>query len=76
VQPPVVQGPASLERLRASSAYATSGLTLGGRTFGAASPTGALAAPVPQSVTPHGGTYAVTLPAGSAALLTLGSTGG
>jgi hypothetical protein len=76
VRTPVAPGPASLERLRASSAYATSGLTLGGRTFGASSATGALAAPVPQSVTPHAGTYAVTLPAGSAALLTLGSTGG
>jgi hypothetical protein len=76
VQPPVVQGAASLERLRASSAYATSGVTLGGRTFGAASATGVLAVPVPQSVVPHAGTYAVTLPAGSAALLTLGSTGG
>jgi hypothetical protein len=75
VRPPVVRGPARLEALRASSAYATSGLTLGGRTFGSASVTGALAAPVPQSVTPHGGTYSVPLPAGSAVLLTLGATG-
>jgi hypothetical protein len=70
----VVPGRAALERLRASSAYATSGVTLGGRTFGRASSTGVLAAPVPQSVTPHAGTYSVTLPAGSAALLTLGSS--
>ncbi len=74
VRPPIVPGPAALERLRASSAYATSGVTLGGRTFGRASSTGVLAPPVPQSVTPHAGTYSVTLPAGSAALLTLGSS--
>jgi hypothetical protein len=76
VHPPVVQGPASVERLRASSAYATSGVTLGGRTFGAATATGVLAAPVAQTVSPRGGTYSVSLPAGSAALLTLGATGG
>ncbi len=76
VSPPVVPGPASLERLRAPSASATSRVTLGGRGFGAASPTGVLAAPVPQTVTPHGRTYSVTLPAGSAALLTLGAPAG
>jgi hypothetical protein len=71
VRTPVAPGPASLERLRAASAYATSGVTLGGRTFGTATGTGALAAPVPQPVAPRDGTYPVTLPAGSAALLTL-----
>lgn len=75
VRTPVAAGPADLERLRASSAYATSGLTLGGKTFGAATSTGVLAAPVAQTVAPHGGTYAVRLPAGSAALLTLPATG-
>jgi hypothetical protein len=75
VRTPVAPGPASLERLRAASVSATSGVTLGGRTFGAATGTGALAPPVPQSVAPRGGAYSVTLPAGSAALLTLGSTG-
>jgi hypothetical protein len=75
VRTPVVPGPASLERLRASSAYATSGVTLGGRTFGTASSTGALTPPVAQTVTPRGGAYSVTLPAGSAALLTLPATG-
>ena len=73
VRPPAVPGPASLERLRGSSAYATSGLTLGGRTFGASTASGLLAPAVAQSVAPRGGTYSVTLPAGSAALLTLGS---
>jgi hypothetical protein len=71
VRTPIVPGPASLQRLRASSAYATSGVTLGGRTFGSATTTGVLAPPLSQSVTPSGGAYSVTLPAGSAALLTL-----
>ncbi|MFL5860417.1 MAG: glycosyl hydrolase family 79 C-terminal domain-containing protein, partial [Solirubrobacteraceae bacterium] len=72
VRTPRVRGPASVERLRARSAYATGGVTLGGRTFGAATPTGVLAPPVPQAVVPHRGVYAVTVPAASAALLTLG----
>jgi hypothetical protein len=76
VRTPVAPGPASLARLRAASAYATSGVTLGGRTFGAATATGVLAPPVPQPVSPHGGAYSVTLPAGSAALLTLPARGG
>jgi hypothetical protein len=76
VRTPVVPGPASLERLRASSAYATSGVTLGGRTFGAATVTGVLAPAVAQTVTPRAGTYTMTLPAGSAALLTLPASGG
>jgi hypothetical protein len=75
VRTPVAPGPASLERLRAASAYATSGLTLGGRTFGAATATGVLAPPVAQSVTPRAGSYSATLPAGSAALLTLPASG-
>jgi hypothetical protein len=70
VRTPAAPGPAALERLRASSAYATSGLTLGGQAFGATT-TGVLAPPVSQPVVPHGGAYAVTLPPGSAALLTL-----
>jgi hypothetical protein len=76
VRTPGVPGPASLERLRASSAYATSGVTLGGQTFGAATGTGMLAPATAQSVTPHGGTYSVTLPAGSAALITLQAQSG
>jgi hypothetical protein len=71
VRTPVAPGPASLERLRASSAYATSGLTLGGQTFGAATGTGVLSPAVAQPVTPRDGTYSVTLPAASAALLVL-----
>jgi hypothetical protein len=76
VRTPGAPGPASIERLRASGAYATSGLTLGGRTFGAATTTGVLAPAAAQSVTPHGGTYSATMSAGSAALITLPAPGG
>jgi hypothetical protein len=69
-------GPASLERLQAPSAFATGGVTLGGRRFGARTGTGLLAAPLPRSVAPRSGAYAVTLPAASAALLTLGPSRG
>jgi hypothetical protein len=71
VRAPVAPGPASLERLRAPSAFATGGVTLGGRRFGAATATGLLAAPLPQSVAPSSGAYTVSLPAASAVLLTL-----
>ncbi|HWF53053.1 MAG TPA: glycosyl hydrolase family 79 C-terminal domain-containing protein [Solirubrobacteraceae bacterium] len=65
------RGPGALERLRAASAYATRGVTLGGQSFGAGTTTGVLRAPVPQSVRPRGGRYAFSVPPGSAALLTL-----
>jgi hypothetical protein len=61
---------ATIERLRAPSAYATKRVTLGGRSFGPTA-TGVLAAPQVQRVRRRGGVYAVTLPAASAALLTL-----
>ena len=54
IHPPAAPGPAALERLRASSAYATGGITLGGESFGATTRTGVLPAPVPQPVTPRG----------------------
>jgi hypothetical protein len=75
VRTPVVPGPATVETLRASSAYATSGVSLGGRGFGAATPTGVLAPPRAQTVAPRGGAYSVTLTPGSAALLTLPASG-
>jgi hypothetical protein len=63
--------PATIERLRApGGAYATSGVTLGGRSFGVTT-TGVLQAPITQRVRRRSGTYAVTLPPASAALLTL-----
>ena len=64
-------GPAGLERLRAASAYATGGVTLGGESFGPTTTTGVLPAPTPLTAAAHGGAYTVTLPAGSAALLTI-----
>ena len=76
IRTPVVPGTASVEPLRAPSAYATSGVSLGGRSFGAATSTGVLAPPRPQTVAPRGGAYSVTLTPGSAALLTLPASGG
>jgi len=64
--------PASIERLRASSAYATGGVTLGGESFGTSTQTGLLAAPRPQTLRARSGLYAVTVPAASAALVTVG----
>jgi len=63
--------PATIERLRApGGAYATSGVTLGGRSFGRTT-TGVLEAAITQRLRRHGGGYAVTLPPASAGLLTL-----
>jgi hypothetical protein len=47
-------------------------VTLGGQSFGSATGTGRLAGtPQLASVKPRGGAYTVSLPAGSAALLTV-----
>jgi hypothetical protein len=64
---------ATLERLQAPSASATQGVTLNGESFGAATRTGVLAGPSGLSYVTAvpGGGYTVTLPAASAALLTL-----
>jgi hypothetical protein len=75
VRGPVTTGATSLERLRARSAYATTAVTLGGRTFGTSTATGVLAPPLPDTVSPRAGVYRVTLPPGSAALLTLPAGG-
>jgi hypothetical protein len=65
-------GPAGLELLDAPSVHATTGVTLGGQTFGAETTTGLLAGPPPSSaVTAVDGRYPVTVPPGSAAMLTL-----
>jgi Glycosyl hydrolase family 79 C-terminal beta domain len=64
-------GAATLERLTASSVTATSGVTLGGQSFGNSTSTGKLAGQQQTAtVQPLLGSYAVTLPAGSAAMLT------
>jgi hypothetical protein len=70
VRAPGARGSASLENLRASSAYATSGVFLGGNTFGSQTPTGVLAPPRSQTVAPHSGVYDVELPPGTATLVT------
>jgi len=62
-------GSGSLTRLLAPSAAATSGVTIGGQGLGATGePTGTA---VVTTVAPSGGGYDVSLPAASAALLTL-----
>jgi Glycosyl hydrolase family 79 C-terminal beta domain len=74
---------ASLQALTAPSVNATSGVTLGGQTFGAQTTSGVLRPPATTTVAPAGSTYSVALPAGSAAMLTIagspapaGSSGG
>jgi hypothetical protein len=66
--------PGTVVGLRARSAYATSGVTLGGRSFGAVTTTGALASALAPKIASHAGTYDVSLPAASASVLTLGSS--
>jgi hypothetical protein len=63
----------SLETLSAPALNATSGVTLGGHTFGAQTTSGVLGTPATTSLPPAGSTYSVPLPAGSAALLTIGA---
>jgi hypothetical protein len=64
--------PAQLQRLSGPSASATGGIRLGGRTFGAATTTGRLLPPVADRVTTRRGSYRLTVPAASAALVTFG----
>jgi hypothetical protein len=62
---------ATLERMTASSVAATGGVRLGGRTFGALTASGRLAAPVTvPAPRARGGRVVVRLPGGSAALVT------
>jgi Glycosyl hydrolase family 79 C-terminal beta domain len=61
---------ATIERLLAPSASATTGVTLGGQSFGPGS-AGVLTAPQLLSVSPRRGVYTITLAPGTAALLTL-----
>jgi hypothetical protein len=63
--------PGTVEGLRARSAYATGGVTLGGRGFGAITLTGALGAASSPRIASHAGTYDVSLPPASASVLTL-----
>jgi hypothetical protein len=73
VRPPAGFGgePGALVRLLAPSAYAVGRVTLGGSSFGGSTASGVLPPAAPPSVAPGAGGYAVSLPPGSAALLTL-----
>jgi hypothetical protein len=64
-------GPASVVALRAPHVSATSGVTLGGRSFGRTTTTGTLPSPVPQQTKfAHGG-YTVRVPPATAVMLTV-----
>jgi Glycosyl hydrolase family 79 C-terminal beta domain len=72
VRAPSAAGPGALQRLIAPTATAKTNVTLGGQTFGPETTTGMLAGtPQTTSVVPDADEYQVTLPAASAALLTL-----
>jgi Glycosyl hydrolase family 79 C-terminal beta domain len=71
LQPGYVSGSARLERLMAPSAAASTGVTLGGQSFGPETDTGSLAQLSQTAVQQSAGHYAISLPAASAALLTL-----
>jgi hypothetical protein len=70
VQVPGLSGPAQLERLQAPSPDSTNQVTLGGHSFGDETTTGSLPGP-PQTepVVGAAGTYSITVPAASAAML-------
>jgi hypothetical protein len=71
VSPPGKAGVATVELLRARGVTATSGVTLGGQTFGNATATGVLPGP-PRTVSigPVAGLYWLTVPPATAELLT------
>jgi hypothetical protein len=64
-------GPGTLEALRAPHVGATSGVTLGGRSFGTSTTTGLLPAYQLQQVTASGGSYTVRVPPATAIMLTV-----
>jgi hypothetical protein len=68
--PPGSNPTAAVERLRARSVAARGGVTLGGRTYGSLTATGKLAGPRDQTLTAQGGSYTLSVPAGSSALVT------
>jgi hypothetical protein len=63
-------GIASLEYLQAPSLSSTTGVTLGGQTFGAETTNGALPAPHTSPALAVAGVYTVNVPVASAVLLT------
>src|SRR6185437_9460404 len=72
VRIPAVRGTATLTRLLGSGISTSSGVTLGGQTYGSATTTGTLAGhPTAVDVKKTGAGYVVTVPAASAAMLTI-----
>jgi hypothetical protein len=72
LEPPLGSSSATVEELTAPSVDATGGMTLGGQSFGGQTATGVLAGQAQTTaVDPFLGLYSVTVPAGSATLLTL-----
>ena len=73
--PAGAHGPVSVERMRAPSVRATGHVTLGGRGYGRETDSGTLRAPILQAPgrAPNGD-YVVTVPGGSAALVTFGAS--
>jgi hypothetical protein len=71
VQVPGFSDAAHLERLTAPTVFSTGNVTLGGQSFGSETTTGLMPGPPhTETVAPVLGSYTVTLPPGSAALLT------
>ena len=70
--PPGSGTTATVERMLAPSAHAKRGVTLGGRTYGASTTTGQLAAPGVARVRATGGRITLSMPRASAALVTVG----
>jgi hypothetical protein len=64
-------GPAAVRALRAPHVGSTSGVTLGGRSFGSSTSTGLLAAPVLRQLKSTRGGYTVRVPPATAILLTV-----
>jgi hypothetical protein len=63
-------GTALVTRLMATSVYARTGVTWGGQGYGPATTTAQLGSPRTQTLTPHRGAYTLSVPHGSAALVT------
>ena len=71
LQMPGGQTPLTSESLSAPAVNSTTGVTLGGESFGSSTRTGVLPVnPNPPTVSASGGSYAISLPAASAVMLT------
>jgi hypothetical protein len=66
------RGPATLLRMRAPSVRSEGHVTIGGVSFGSETQTGVLPQGISQRLNPRAGAFGVSVPAGSAALVTFG----